>query len=125
MENSIVGVAGPAARVLAAALVAASIGAGAAYAQGVGNPDGFAHANMLNGQVAAQNNAVTAQNQANQANYDAQVAAVAAQTQAQQQAYDAQLAAANAAQAQYQANVAAWQAAVAACKAGDRSQCAK
>jgi hypothetical protein len=83
----------------------------------------------LNAAVAARNAAVTAELETSQANYRTEVAATEAKRQADQQAYSAQIAAwqagVQAQQAQAAAAQAAWQAQVKACKAGDRSQCAK
>ena len=83
----------------------------------------------LNAAVAARNAAVNAELEASQANYQAELAATEAKRQADQRAYAAQMAAwqagVQAQQAQAAAAQAAWQAQVKACKAGDRSQCAK
>jgi len=83
----------------------------------------------LNAAVAARNAAVNAELEASQANYQAALAATEAKRQADQRAYAAQMAAwqagVQAQQAQAAAAQAAWQAQVKACKAGDRSQCAK
>jgi hypothetical protein len=83
----------------------------------------------LNAAVAARNAAVTAELQASQANYRMELVAYGRTKDANAQAYAAQMAAYQASvqaqQAQAAAAQAAWQAAVKACKAGDRSQCAK
>jgi hypothetical protein len=79
----------------------------------------------LNAEVAARNQAVNAELEASQAQYQAKLASYETEKASSGQAYAADLAA-------YQANVAAanaaqdaWKAAVAACRAGDRSKCAK
>jgi tetratricopeptide (TPR) repeat protein len=83
----------------------------------------------LNAAVAARNSAVSAELAASQANYQTQLASYQQAKAQNAQAYAAQMAAYQASvqaqQAQAAAAQAAWQAAVKACKAGDRSQCAK
>ena len=83
----------------------------------------------LNAAVAARNAEVNAELEASQANYQAELAAYQRAKEANAQSYAAQMAAyqanVQAQQAQAAAAHAAWERQVAACKAGDRSQCAK
>ncbi len=79
--------------------------------------------------VAARNRAAFAAHQAQQAEYEAATAKIAADAQAANAAYAAAQAAhqaeVDALDKQHAADMAAWQARVAACKHGDRSQCAQ
>jgi hypothetical protein len=97
------------------------------------DPSQAADAVRLNAEAkaraAAQDGAAAEAYQASLAGYHADLARYGAQTKAEQEQHDAEVAdyqaKLKAAEVKRQADLAAWQASVAACKKGDRTQCAK